>query len=173
MEVGRRVSVFKRSCKVAPRLKWETRLEVERLLMGTPGVRDRQEAQEVEAALLAAGGDSCSYIDAATRTIGKLMLGPVPSAREVPFLPDDGLLRGTRIKTEYDARREEANVRDRELGAITDEFSMSSSSRFSSACPRCGARGDDIQEIDAQTRAADEGASVLGLCFKCGFRWKS
>lgn len=46
------------------------------------------------------------------------------------------------------------------------------SAGFVARCRNCGATGDDIVEIDAQTRAGDEGASVLGQCKKCGHRWK-
>ena len=119
------------------------------------------------------GKDVRSYIDAATSTIGKLSLGPVPCARELPFCPDEELLRGTSFQKECVEREQAKSRTNKEIEAITAGFSLSAKSRFSSACPRCGANGDDIQEIDAQTRAADEGASVLGLCFKCGFRWKS
>lgn len=146
---------------------------MERLILGTGSVADRGEAQDAEAAIMRSSKDAKSYIDAATATIGKLRLGPVPCARDLPFCPDEELLRGTPFQKEC-ADRAQAKARvEEEIQAITAGFSLSAKSRFSSACPRCGANGDDIQEIDAQTRAADEGASVLGLCFKCGFRWKS
>ena len=92
----------------------------------------------------------------------------------VGFWDEDKLMEGLPVAEEFAERQRRQRSNREEILALVEGYKSRepADSRFVVRCRRCGASGDDVQEIDAQTRSADEGASVWA-CVKCGFRWKA
>ena len=167
-----------------PRLDWTLRIEsAEAIRRVCPDGTSQGLVREIEAnvfrASTARGKSSLPtrYADILRNTLDKIESG-IDSRHltAVPFLSTAELMSGSSSSTLFRRRARDTQENESKIKDIIDEFTSSlgdGSSPFAVRCRRCGATGDDVQEVDAQTRSADEGASVLGLCLKCGLRWKS
>jgi len=115
------------------------------------------------------------YSDIAVDVLAKARQDPESVDSLVAFWDEDKLMEGLPVAEEFVERQRRQLQNRKEVSALVEGYKSREpeDSRFLVRCRRCGASGDDVQEIDAQTRSADEGASVLGLCSKCGFRWKA
>ena len=167
-----------------PRLDWTLRIEsAEEIRRVCPEGTPLGVVREVEANVFRASAErgrfclATRYADILRNTIDKIESGI--EARHmvaVPFFSSAELMSGSFSSRLFRRRADDRRENESKIKDIIDEFTSSlgdGSSPFAVRCRRCGATGDDVQEVDAQTRSADEGASVLGLCLKCGLRWKS
>lgn len=139
---------------------------------------DAEDAEEIEAGLFrVCAGKTTFYIDRLGDVLTRLALCDDVDETQIPFWTEEMLRSGTALQKEFLERDTAMEQELAKVNKITSTFRAAAASgadqRFVTRCSKCGATGDDVQEVDAQTRAADEGTSVLGLCLKCGHRWKS
>ena len=90
------------------------------------------------------------------------------AGRDVPFLPDETLLRGTAAGS----WRDEKNAREaRFQNMLQEKYEALNDKTFETIvrCRRCGSGEVNVDE--KQPRSADEAATVFCVCVQCKNRW--
>ena len=189
-----RIALIGKNSAIEPRLPWQVRIEASAMVSealgddGDVATADLVESHVFHAACISGSAMPLPirYADKLQDTISKILF----AKRDATALEEDSFDPGavpwmTRVEMSAGSpceRRFQEEERQRhqdhsKLEGLVEDFAQQAGEdadgRFVVRCGKCGASGDDVQEIDAQTRSADEGASVLGLCLKCGNRWKS